>query len=202
MTAVFIIIVVLGTLILNILLARKIPAKTFRIGMEIANATIAFVLAVLFVFASFANSYLKAFFGQQTERVESTVNRIYPGAFEQSFSTVELKEILRSSLESESKGSAVETIAVNLVKLKLNKYMALMLSAVNALEQNEGTLSLKDVTVSFESLLLERTAIVFRIIRRMLFVVYAVCFVASLAVSCYLTKNGCERTKSIVFGEQ
>lgn len=202
MTAVFIIIVALGTLLLNILFAKKIPTKTFRIGMAIANATIAFVLAALFVVAGFANSYLKTFFEQQTERMESTVNRIYPGAFEQSFSTVEIKEILRSSLEMEANGGAVETIAVNLIKLKFDKYMSRILSTINALEQNEGTLSVKDAIVSLESLLLERTAIVFKIIRRMLFAVYGIYFIISLVVSCYLKKNEYGGNKSIVFGEQ
>ncbi|MDE6719112.1 MAG: hypothetical protein K2J68_04560, partial [Treponemataceae bacterium] len=202
MTAVFIIIVVLGTLVLNAVFAKKIAKKEFRIFTEAMNVVVAVALVVLFVVAGFANRHLKVFLEQQTARLELTINRIYPDAFEKSFSTAEVKDMLKSSLETfESPDSGIETIAVNLVKIRFDKYISLALSAINALEQTEGTISMKDAITSLESLMLGKTTMFFKLIRCVLIVIYVVFFIVSLFVSNYLKGEGRKENKSIVFGE-
>ena len=202
MTAVFIIITVSGTAALNLLFARKISEKTARVCMQIVNAAATILIAALFVIAGSANKHLKIFLEQQSARLELTVNKIYPGAFEKSFSTTEVKEMLKASLDTfESPDNGIETLAVNLVKVRFDKYLSLSLAAINALEQTEGTISLKDAILSLESLLLLRTGVCFKIIRRLLIVIYAVYFLGALSVSLYSAKRAREGNKSIVFGE-
>ena len=202
MTAFFIIIAILGTMTLNIFFAKKICRKEFRICVEVVNVVFAIVLAVVFVAAGSANKRLKVFLGEQISRAGATVNMIYPGAYEKSFSTVEAKEMLESCLDTfESPDSAIETVAVNLVKLKLDKYFSLALSAINALEQTEGRVSLKDALASLEALLLKRTEVCFRITRLALFAIYAVYFIVMALVSLHLANGARKENKSIVFGE-
>ena len=160
------------------------------------------VLAVVFVAAGSANKRLEVFLGEQISRAGAAVNKIYPGAYEKSFSTVEAKEMLESCLDTfESPDSAIETVAVNLVKLKFDKYFSLALSAINALEQTEGRVSLKDALASLEALLLERTEVCFRITRLALFAIYAVYFIVMALVSLHLANGARKENKSIVFGE-
>lgn len=202
MTAFFIIIAILGTMTLNIFFAKKICRKEFRICVEVVNVVFAIVLAVVFVAAGSANKRLKVFLGEQISRAGATVNKIYPGAYEKSFSTVEAKEMLESCLDTfESPDSAIETVAVNLVKLKFDKYFSLALSAINALEQTEGRVSLKDALASLEALLLKRTEVCFRITRLALFAIYAVYFIVMALVSLHLANGARKENKSIVFGE-
>ena len=202
MTAFFIIIAILGTMTLNIFFAKKICRKEFRICVEVVNVVFAIVLAVVFVAAGSANKRLKVFLGEQISRAGATVNKIYPGAYEKLFSTVEAKEMLESCLDTfESPDSAIETVAVNLVKLKFDKYFSLALSAINALEQTEGRVSLKDALASLEALLLERTEVCFRITRLALFAIYAVYFIVMALVSLHLANGARKENKSIVFGE-
>ncbi len=203
MTAFFIVTAIAGTIVLNVLFARKIVRKDFRVFTEVANVVVAVLLSVLFIAASFADKYLKVFLDEQTARLEFTVNKIYPGAFEKSFSTTEAKEMLESSLETfESPDSVIETVTVNLVKMRFDKYFSLAISAINALEQTEGTISLKDAISSLKTLLLERNAALFKLIRLTLIAVYFIFFVASLLASNYLKNGGHKENKSIVFGEQ
>ena len=201
MTAFFIIIAILGTMTLNIFFAKKICRKEFRICVEVVNVVFAIVLAVVFVAAGSANKRLKFFLGEQISRTGATVNKIYPGAYEKSFSTVEAKEMLESCLDTFESDSAIETVAVNLVKLKFDKYFSLALSAINALEQTEGRVSLKDALASLEALLLKRTEVCFRITRLALFAIYAVYFIVMALVSLHLANGAHKENKSIVFGE-
>ena len=160
------------------------------------------VLAVVFVAAGSANKRLEVFLGEQISRAGAAVNKIYPGAYEKSFSTVEAKEMLESCLDTfESPDSAIETVAVNLVKLKFDKYFSLAFSAINALEQTEGKVSLKDALASLEALLLKRTEVCFRITRLALFAIYAVYFIVMALVSLHLANGARKENKSIVFGE-
>lgn len=202
MTAFFIIAIV-GTIAMNALFARKIARKDFRIFTEVVNVVVAILLSVLFVVADFADKHHKVFLEKQTARLELTVNKIYPGAFEKSFSTTEAKEILESSVETfESPNSVIETIAVNLVKMWLDKYFSLALSAINAVEQPDGTILLKDAILSLKSLLLKKNAALFKLIQRTLIAVYIVYFIGILLVSIYLKNDRHKENKSIVFGEQ
>ena len=167
--------------------------------MQIVNAAATTLIVALFVIAGSANKHLKFFLEQQSARLELTVNKIYPGAFEKSFSTTEVKEMLKASLDTfESPDNGIETLAVNLVKVRFDKYLSLSLAAINALEQTEGTISLKDAILSLESLLLLRTGVCFKIIRHLLSVIYAVYFFGSLSVSLYSAKIAREGNKSIV----
>lgn len=203
MTALFVIIAALGTAVLNLFFAKKISKKEYRPFIKVANVVLAVLLAVLFVVAGGANKRLQVFLGEQISRAEMTINKIYPGAFEKSFSTVEAKAMLKSCLDTfESSGSAIETVAVNIVKLKFDKYISLALSAITALEKTEGTISLKDTLSSLEGLLLERTAAVFKTARLSLFVIYIVYFIVMLFVSLHLANGGRKENKSIVFGEE
>ncbi|MBD5404362.1 MAG: hypothetical protein HDR55_05170 [Treponema sp.] len=202
MTAFFIIFII-GTIVLNALFARKIARKDFRIFTEVMNVAVAVLLSVLFVSASFADKHLKFFLDEQTARLELTVNKIYPNAFEKSFRTAEAKEMLESALETfESPDSIIETVAVNLVKMQFDKYFSLALSAINAIEQPDGTISLKDAILSLKSLLLGKNATIFKLIRRALIAIYIVYFIGILLVSIYLKNDGHKENKSMVFGEQ
>ena len=202
MTA-FFIISIIGTIVLNALFARKIARKDFCIFTEVMNVAVAVLLSVLFVAASFADKHLKFFLDEQTARLELTVNKIYPNAFEKSFRTAEAKEMLKSALETfESPDSMIETIAVNLVKMQFDKYVSLALSAINAIEQPDGTISLKDAILSLKSLLLGKNATIFKLIRRALIAIYIVYFIGILLVSIYLKNDGHKENKSMVFGEQ
>lgn len=203
MTALFVIIAALGTAALNLFFAKKISKKEYRPFIKVANVMLAVLLAALFVVAGGANKRLQVFLGEQISRAGTTVNKIYPGAFEKSFSTVEAKVMLKSCLDTfESSGSAIETVAVNIVKLKFDKYISLALSAITALEKTEGTISLKDALSSLEYLLLERTAAFFKMARLSLFVIYIVYFIVMLLVSLHLADGGRKENKSIVFGEE
>lgn len=202
MTAFFIIAFV-GTIAMNALFARKIARKDFRIFTEVVNVVVAILLSVLFVVADFADKHHKVFLEKQTARLELTVNKIYPGAFEKPFSTTEAKEILESSVETfESPNSVIETIAVNFVKMWFDKYFSLALSAINAVEQPDGTILLKDAILSLKSLLLKKNAALFKLIQRTLIAVYIVYFIGILLVSIYLKNDRHKENKSIVFGEQ
>ena len=202
MTA-FFIISIIGTIVLNALFARKIARRDFRIFTEVMNVAVAVLLSVLFVAASFADKHLKFFLDEQTARLEITVNKIYPNAFEKSFRTAEAKEMLKSALETfESPDSIIETVAVNLVKMQFDKYFSLALSAINAIEQPDGTISLKDAILSLKSLLLGKNATIFKLIRRALIAIYIVYFIGILLVSIYLKNDGHKENKSMVFGEQ
>lgn len=198
MTA-FFIIAIAGTIVLNTLFARKIARKDFRIFTEVMNVAVAVLLSVLFVAASFADKHLKFFLDEQTARLELTVNKIYPNAFEKSFRTAEAKEMLKSALETfESPDSIIETVAVNLVKMQFDKYVSLALSAINAIEQPDGTISLKDAILSLKSLLLGKNATIFKLIRRALIAIYIVYFIGILLVSIYLKNDGHKENKSMV----
>lgn len=202
MTA-FFIISIIGTIVLNALFARKIARRDFRIFTEVMNVAVAVLLSVLFVAASFADKHLKFFLDEQTARLELAVNKIYPNAFEKSFRTAEAKEMLKSALETfESPDSIIETVAVNLVKMQFDKYFSLALSAINAIEQPDGTISLKDAILSLKSLLLGKNATIFKLIRRALIAIYIVYFIGILLVSIYLKNDGHKENKSMVFGEQ
>lgn len=202
MTAFFIIFII-GTIVLNALFTRKIARKDFCIFTEVMNVAVAVLLSVLFVAASFADKHLKFFLDEQTARLELTVNKIYPNAFEKSFRTAEAKEMLKSALETfESPDSIIETVAVNLVKMQFDKYFSLALSAINAIEQPDGTISLKDAILSLKSLLLGKNATIFKLIRRALIAIYIVYFIGILLVSIYLKNDGHKENKSMVFGEQ
>ena len=202
MTA-FFIISIIGTIVLNALFARKIARRDFRIFTEVMNVAVAVLLSVLFVAASFADKHLKFFLDEQTARLELAVNKIYPNAFEKSFRTAEAKEMLESALETfESPDSIIETVAVNLVKMQFDKYFSLALSAINAIEQPDGTISLKDAILSLKSLLLGQNATIFKLIRRALIAIYIVYFIGILLVSIYLKNDGHKENKSMVFGEQ
>lgn len=202
MTA-FFIISIIGTIVLNALFARKIARRDFRIFTEVMNVAVAVLLSVLFVAASFADKHLKFFLDEQTARLELAVNKIYPNAFEKSFKTAEAKEMLESALETfESPDSIIETVAVNLVKMQFDKYFSLALSAINAIEQPDGTISLKDAILSLKSLLLGKNATIFKLIRRALIAIYIVYFIGILLVSIYLKNDGHKENKSMVFGEQ
>ena len=200
---VFFIIFIIGTIVLNALFARKIARRDFRIFTEVMNVAVAVLLSVLFVAASFADKHLKFFLDEQTARLELAVNKIYPNAFEKSFKTAEAKEMLKSALETfESPDSIIETVAVNLVKMQFDKYFSLALSAINAIEQPDGTISLKDAILSLKSLLLGKNATIFKLIRRALIAIYIVYFIGILLVSIYLKNDGHKENKSMVFGEQ
>ena len=200
---VFFIIFIIGTIVLNALFARKIARRDFRIFTEVMNVAVAVLLSVLFVAASFADKHLKFFLDEQTARLELAVNKIYPNAFEKSFKTAEAKEMLESALETfESPDSIIETVAVNLVKMQFDKYFSLALSAINAIEQPDGTISLKDAILSLKSLLLGKNATIFKLIRRALIAIYIVYFIGILLVSIYLKNDGHKENKSMVFGEQ
>ena len=202
MTA-FFIISIIGTIVLNALFARKIARRDFRIFTEVMNVAVAVLLSVLFVAASFADKHLKFFLDEQTARLELAVNKIYPNAFEKSFKTAEAKEMLESALETfESPDSIIETVAVNLVKMQFDKYFSLALSAINAIEQPDGTISLKDAILSLKSLLLGQNATIFKLIRRALIAIDSVYVIGILLVSIYLKNDGHKENKSMVFGEQ
>ena len=114
--------------------------------------------------------------------------------------TGEIKKLLEESFEK-SQNDGIAGIGENIVKSEIEKYTTSTLKAINFLEREENTLSVKDALLSIKELSLNTARPYFWIAKVLLFIVYGLLIIVSIILSNFLKKEAAGN-KGVVFGEE
>ncbi len=188
-------------LLLNFIFVKKIENKTYKIFMGTLNTILSLVFVMLFVALGIVKNHLNSFIDAEINRLEREVNEIYPGALSKQMSTQEIKNILEKSLDKkEVKG--IETLAENIIKTRIQKYTSATLKTFDALERENGKLSVKDALISIKELSINAASPYFRILKIASVVFYFALMIISVLLSIYLANGKNSINEGIVFGEE
>ncbi len=188
-------------LLLNFIFVKKIENKTYKIFMGTLNTILSLVFVMLFVVLGIVKNHLNSFIDAEINRLEREVNEIYPGALSKQMSTQEIKNILEKSLDKkEVKG--IETLAENIIKTRIQKYTSATLKTFDALERENGKLSVKDALISIKELSINAASPYFRILKIASVVFYFALMIISVLLSIYLANGKNSINEGIVFGEE
>ena len=188
-------------LLLNFIFVKKIENKTYKIFMGTLNTILSLVFVMLFVALGIVKNHLNSFIDAEINRLEREVNEIYPGALSKQMSTQEIKNILEKSLDKkEVKG--IETLAENIIKTRIQKYTSATLKTFDALERENGKLSVKDALISIKELSINAASPYFRILKIASLVFYFALMIISVLLSIYLANGKNSINEGIVFGEE
>lgn len=188
-------------LLLNFIFVKKIENKTYKIFMGTLNTILSLVFVMLFVALGIVRNHLNSFIDAEINRLEREVNEIYPGALSKQMNTQEIKNILEKSLDKkEVKG--IETLAENIIKTRIQKYTSATLKTFDALERENGKLSVKDALISIKELSINAASPYFRILKIASVVFYFALMIISVLLSIYLANGKNSINEGIVFGEE
>ncbi|MCQ2097710.1 MAG: hypothetical protein MJY87_07185 [Fibrobacter sp.] len=189
--------------VIVVLLHMKVASKNAktlnRICITSANAILSLIFLVLFsVFYTIRNG-ANDFIDTQITTLEQKVNEIYPNAMNEQMSTVEIKELLASTLTKNTSQSA-EAAAENIAKGLVSDYTSSALEIINSLERTSGKISAKEALVSLKEQLLEKTMPYFTFLTVALFIAYFIGLIIIAAVSIILAKQTV-KDDGIIYGE-
>ena len=201
MTIITILFAITVTLLLNLIIVRKIQNKTYKICMGSINFILSLAFIALFISIGIVKNHLNSFIDSGINQLELRVNEIYPGALEKQMSTEEIKDLLEQSLEKKDV-DGIEALAENVIKTRIEKYTSITLKTINALERENNKLSVKDALISIKELSLDTVSPYYKIINILLFVLYIVLVIVSILITIYLSKDKDSTNEGIIFGEE
>lgn len=186
------------TLILNILLVKKIKNKTNRLVLYFSNIIFSIIFILLLLICNFSSVGLNYLVDKQIERLELKVNEYYPNALIKQFDTTQIKTIFQEVLSAEKSET---DIIQNIIYDSISEISSSALNIISTVDNNKNSISIKDALINIKQLSLNRITPYITLIKNITIAFYVIYLIISIILSFIFMKDTEKESSGIVFGD-